>query len=188
MKTAEERLIAARQSAQEQHLRVRGLIDREAEERYLESKMGPARGPTEETKEKLQTNNIEYLTGRGVITDDQERALSRIHDGFDLIVFGVRIRLSSPERVDNGGEPSEYSPREVSILRDYRRWREAVNAAQFRITIDVAVAGMTFAEIEASRKLTRRTVKELLLDSLEQYRLVWEANRKLDRKPPSRDT
>lgn len=137
----------------------------------FEKKYGE-RGPTPETKAKLQPHAIERLQARGVIDDAGERHLDEIARAYALITAPVRLKLSSVERVD-GSRTSCVTEGDIELVRRYERWwDELVRTSQqkcFYPVHDVAVDGLSFAEIARAKRTDPRTVSVHFKAGLKTY-------------------
>lgn len=142
----------------------------------FEKKYGE-RGPTPETKAKLQPHAIERLQARGVIDDAGERHLDEIARAYALITAPVRLKLSSVERVD-GSRTSCVTEGDIELVRRYERWwDELVRTSQqkcFYPVHDVAVDGLGFSEIGAKTGRHQVTISKWFKAGLAAYH---DANR-----------
>jgi hypothetical protein len=162
------KILAIKQAAQAERLRVRSKIREDAEIVYLERKMGE-RGPTPETNSKVTEHPIEALRRRDYIDDAQERALSDIQDGFQLIAFGARLRMSSPERVDASSGVEEAAARDVDLVADYLEWRRALPDEMCKLCLDCAVEGMSIKRLSIKHQCRWETAKAMLIEGLDEF-------------------
>lgn len=170
--SSEARVARARQQKKKEAQRVRQLIAKEHESAYRESKLGRP-GPTPETRRRLTRHPIEDLYERGVLDDGHLRALSAIEDAYGLITHGVRLRLSSPIKVDGSGKADGMSERNMEVVDIYGDWVDALAANRmlpcFRVCIDLGVEGLSLSAISRRRGMNKNTIKKRLIEGLDAY-------------------
>lgn len=168
----EARVSRARRQKQKEEHRVRQLIAKEHETAYREAKLGRP-GPTSETRRRLRRHPIEDLYERGVLDDGHLRALSAIEDAFGLITHGVRLRLSSPIKVDGSGKADGMTGRDMDLVDVYGDWIDALAGARmlpcFRVCIDLAVEGLSLSAISRRRGMNKNTIKKRVVEGLDIY-------------------
>ncbi len=179
--SCESRVARARQQKKKEAQRVRQLIAKEHETAYREAKLGRP-GPTPETRRKLRRHPVEDLYERGVLDDGHLHALSAIEDAFGLITHGVRLRLSSPIKVDGSGKADGMTERNMEVVDIYGDWVDALAAERmlpcFRVCIDIGVEGLSLSAISRRRGMNKNTIKKRLLEGLGIYLQVKRKRRR----------
>lgn len=149
-----------------------------AEQRAIDNEMARRKaleniGPTPETVAKLRPNNVETLRANDIIDDAQTADIHRIGRAVELIAAPVRLKTAGVMFVDHGKSDGPLSDYDHQALVWYQAWWDWLMERNRRnawvICYDVAVDGLSLREIEAARRMGRRTVRGLLLYGLEAY-------------------